>query len=584
MADIREARNVADLLGRRASEHPAREALRYLHDVETGDGTSLTYAEVHRAASGVARDLSGRFAAGDRLLLLHGFGPAFLAAFLGCLYAGMVAVPAPLPGRYRHERRRVISIARSSGVVAALTDDANTEDVAEWMREEGLTGLPLLSTDGAAAEASADAALPAVELNRETLAMLQYTSGSTGEPKGVMVSHGNLLRNIETLSASFGFNSRTVFGGWIPHFHDMGLIGQLLPPLFLGSTGLLMSPSAFIRRPYSWLRMIDTYDVEWSAAPNFAYDLCLRRVTDAQLETLDLSRWRWAANGSEPIHAGTLTHFAKRFAPTGFRTESLSPCYGLAESTVYVSGGPAPTIMEVDAEMLEARKLAAASEGRPGRALVGCGTPQDVDLRIVDPETGSRLPPGAVGEIWLRGPSVATGYWNHPTATEATFGATLDGIDGRYLRTGDLGALHEGDLYVTGRIKEMITAHGRNLYPQDIEYELRAAHPELASHVGAVFTVARPGTDPALVLTHEVKGRLDEAGLRELARGMRQTVAREHGMTAACVVLLRPGKVRRTTSGKIQRDAMRKLFEEGELEAVWIQGEAPGRDAGGARA
>ncbi|GAB2796090.1 fatty acyl-AMP ligase [Streptomyces chlorus] len=566
MVDISEARSVPELLRHHASSEPDREALRYLRDTTGTDGSPLTYGELDRAAAAVARRLSRSFDTGDRLLLLHSFGPDFIVGFLACLYAGMVAVPAPLPGRYRHERRRVLSIAHDSGAVAVLTDEASSTEIDEWMREEGLDGLFLIPTDWSAEEPGPFT--PPAGLGHETLAMLQYTSGSTGEPKGVMVTHGNLLRNVGALSRAFGLDEHTNFGGWIPHFHDMGLIGLLLPSLFLRGKCVLMSPSSFIRRPHTWLKMIDDFDIMWSAAPDFAYELCCRRVTDEQLGELDLSCWRYAGNGSEPIHAGTITAFAERFAAAGFRTEALAPCYGLAESTVYVSGTPSARITAVDAQSLEDHKIAEAAPERPHRSLVSCGAPGDVDLRIVDPRTGNQLPAGAVGEIWLRGDSVAAGYWDNPSATDATFGGVINGVEGRYLRTGDLGALHEGELYVTGRIKEMITVHGRNVYPQDVEQELRAAHRELTGCVGAVFALSDTGPDPSLIVTHEVKAGIGADQLEALARDMKQTVAREMGMTASCIVLLRRGTVRRTTSGKIQRDTMRTLFQDGELKPL----------------
>ncbi|MFH8476910.1 fatty acyl-AMP ligase [Streptomyces sp. NPDC018000] len=573
MVDISAARSVPELLQHHASSEPDREALRYLRDTTGTDGSPLTYRELDRAAAAVARRLSQSFDAGDRLLLLHSFGPDFIVSFLACLYAGMVAIPAPLPGRYHHERRRVLSIARDSGAVAVLTDDASSTEIDEWMREEGLDCLALISTDWSTEESGPFT--PPADLGHETLAMLQYTSGSTGEPKGVMVTHGNLLRNVGALSRAFGLDEHTNFGGWIPHFHDMGLIGLLLPALFLRSKCVLMSPSAFIRRPHTWLKMIDDFGIAWSAAPNFAYELCCRRVSDEQLGEIDLSRWRYAGNGSEPIHAGTITAFAERFAPAGFRAEALAPCYGLAESTVYVSGNPSAHITAVDAQLLEEHKIAEATPGRPHRSLVSCGVPGDVDLRIVDPRTGNQLPADTVGEIWLRGDSVAVGYWNNPSATAATFGGVVDGVDGCYLRTGDLGALHDGKLYVTGRIKEMITVHGRNVYPQDVEQELRAAHQELVGCVGAVFALSETGPDPSLIVTHEVKAGIGADELRALARDMKQTAAREMGITASCVVLLRRGTVRRTTSGKIQRDTMRTLFRDGELKPLHIHWHGP---------
>lgn len=573
VADIGDANSLHEIVRYHAFSDPSREALRYLQG-STLDGTVLTYGDLDRAASAVADQLTRTCEPGDRCLLLYPFGPEFIVAFLGCLYAGVVAVPTPLPGRYRHERRRIHSIAQDSGAVLALTDEASRSDVLDWMHEDQIDGLQVVVT-GVVTE-QADHREP-MTVGRDTLAMLQYTSGSTGDPKGVMLKHGNLLDNIGSINRTFSFDENTVFGGWIPHFHDMGLIGQLLPALVVGSRCIVMSPRSFAYRPHMWLKMIEEFDIDWSPAPNFAYELCCRRITDEQLAKLDLSRWRYAVNGSEPIHAKTLNAFAERFAPAGFRAESFTPCYGMAETAVFISGDPAPpTIITVDAETLEDNKVVEASEDRAVRTLVSCGVPGEFDVRIVDPAAGYQLPSGAVGEIWISGASVSAGYWNNPDATEQTFAGELDGIDGVFLRTGDLGVLYEDKLYVTGRIKEMMTMHGRNLYPYDVEHELRSAHPQLAGGVGAVFTVTEEhSTDPGMVITHEVKGSRSEDELRELAIGMKETIAREMGATAACVALLRPGTVRRTTSGKIQRAEMRALFRAGELASLYVHGDAP---------
>ncbi|KHJ61487.1 AMP-binding protein, partial [Burkholderia glumae] len=330
-----------------------------------------------------------------------------------------------------------------------------------------------------------------------------------------------------------------------------------------------MTPTMFVTRPFAWLRMIDRYDIHYSAAPNFAFDLCARRVTDEQLGRLDLSRWTFATNGSEPVQAATLAAFARRFAAAGFRVDALCPCYGMAEATVYVSGKGrrGPHLIEADAQAYAERRFAPARRDAAARELVSCGVPVGYEVRIVDPQTNEVLPPDRFGEIWLRGESVARGYWRNEAATEATFRARTRGGDDYFMRSGDLGLLHEGELYVCGRIKEMLISNGRNLYPQDIEFELREQHPELASRLGAVFGVSASRGE-AIVVTHEVRGVPDDATLARLAQGIRATVSREFGAPVGGVVLLRQGSVRRTTSGKIQRRAMRELFLSGALDAL----------------
>ncbi|GAB2953072.1 MULTISPECIES: fatty acyl-AMP ligase [unclassified Streptomyces] len=553
------------LLRRHAEERPDRAAVTFVRDHDAADGTAtLGYAALDEEARRVASWLQERCAPGDRVLLLHPPGLPFVTAFLGCLYAGVIAVPSPMPGQFQYQQRRVTGIALDAGVSVALTDTGQLDEARRWLDAEGLgfevaaSDSPDFGTAGGWRDPGASA---------RDLVLLQYTSGSTGDPKGVMVDHANLLHNADSLRRALGLTEDTNFGGWIPLYHDMGLMGQLLPSLFLGSSCALMSPMAFLKRPHQWLGLIDRYDLGYSAAPDFAYDLCVRRVTDAQLERLDLSRWRFAANGSEPIQASTLRDFAERFAPAGFRAEALAPCYGMAEATVFVSGlaGRRPRILPVDADALEKHVLQAPQPEGPVRELVGCGDVPDFDARIVD-SGGVVLPDGATGEIWLRGPSVAAGYWGRPDVTEQTFRArTADG-EGPFLRTGDLGVRQDGEIYVTGRSKDLLIVHGRNLYPQDIEHELRLRHPALATLAGTAFTVAVPQEE--VVVLHEIRGRFTEEQYQELARDMRTTIYQEFGVRTAGLVLLRPGSVRKTTSGKVQRGEMRRLFLDGALTPV----------------
>ena len=558
MVDLARAASAAAVIRGHACSTPERTAVIVVDDVERADGaTSWSYARLDAEARRIGSWLRGRFPVGDRVLLLYPTGLEFVAAFVGCLYAGIAAVPAPLPGRYRHERARLCGIAENATVSAILTDTENLPAIAEWAEAEGFARTPHVATDG---ELPEPGSWTPEALDQSTLAMLQYTSGSTGEPKGVMLSHGNILHNVDSQRREWGLSAETRLGGWLPHYHDMGLLGQLLPELLLGGTSVLMRPAAFLKRPHHWLRMIDKYDLYLSAAPGFAYELCSTKVTDEQLAGLDLSRWRFAPNGAEPINAETLDAFAKRFAPAGFRDDVLSPCYGMAETTLFVSGDVyrKAVVTTVDSDQLERHRFVPADVGTD---LVSCGTPRDHDVLIADLLTGEALEPGAIGEIWVRGSSVSKGYRRNTPANEQAF------APGGYVRTGDLGTLHGGELYVTGRLAEMMIVRGRNLYPHDIERALRAQHAGLAG-VGAAFTVELDGEE-TLVVTHEVNGRPGEDCLRRLAAEMKLTIARKFGVHLGGVSLLRRGGVRRTTSGKIQRVAMRRLFLDGELDAAY---------------
>ncbi|MFI6762699.1 fatty acyl-AMP ligase [Micromonospora sp. NPDC050417] len=562
MIDLSLTTSAAAAIREHARLAPERTALILVNDMERDDGDlRWSFAQLDAEARKIGAWLRARYRVGERVLLLYPTGFDFAAALVGCLYAGMVAVPAPPPARYRHERSRVRGIARNAEVSATLTDTANLPTVVEWAQAAGLTDIALLATDSGAVP---DAGSWTPEnLDHETLAIIHYTSGTTGEPVGAMISHGNLLHNVESQRRACSLTTETRLGGWVPLYHGLGLFGQLLPALLVGGGCVLMRPAAFVRHPHHWLRMIDEYDIYSSAAPDFAYEMCRAKVTDSQLAALDLSRWRISANGAERVHVETLEAFTKRFAPAGLRDDVVCPSYGMAEATLLVSAAPfrRAVVTRVDEHALE-RLLFTPAEA--GAAVVSCGTPRDTEVMIADPATGEPLPPGAVGEIWLRGPCVAKGYWRDDAAADLAF--THSG----YVRTGDLGTMHDGELYVTGRMAELLSVDGRNLYPQEIERALRAEHPGLGI-IGAVFTVplGEPGLGDALVVTSEINGRPSEDGLRQLAVGIRQTITREFGLRPAGIVLLRRGGVLRTTSGKVQRPAMRQLFLDGELGGVY---------------
>ncbi|MEU5881412.1 fatty acyl-AMP ligase [Spirillospora sp. NPDC047279] len=562
-------------------ESPGHAAIGFHHGPRPDDRVdALTYGELDRAARAVAARLLEFAGPGDRALLQFPAGPEFVPAFLGCLYAGVVAVPAPLFAGQGNQLDRADGIAADAGVAAVLTDAANEAAVSGWLAEAGL-GEPGLADAGMGGPPTLAVSLDdrgdrAVALPApDALAFLQYTSGSTSDPRGVMVSHGNLVHNIQHMGDTLDWGPRIPFCSWLPTFHDMGLVIGLLSPLMYGGSLAMMSPTGFVRRPLSWLRLLSDLGAQVSAAPNFAFDLCARHVTDEQLATLDLSNWRCAVNGSEPVSAATFARFTERFAPAGFRAEHFCPSYGLAEGTVYVSGSPigrAPAVRRVDGRALERNRLEPPAGDAGDRTLVGCGRSADMEVQIVDPDTRERLPAGRIGEIWVRGTSVAGGYWHRPDETARVFGAvTADGEAG-YLRTGDLGALERGErddeLFVTGRIKDLIIINGRNLYPHDLERESQAADPLLDTRLAVAFPVAAP--EERVVLLQELAAsRLPAAELAALVSAIKTALNREFGVRVSNVVLVRRGTIRKTTSGKLRRRAMRDLFLAGEIDPLY---------------
>jgi acyl-CoA synthetase (AMP-forming)/AMP-acid ligase II len=400
-------------------------------------------------------------------------------------------------------------------------------------------------------------------LTAETLAFLQYTSGSTGEPRGVKLSHQNLIHNSRLIQESFGVTADSRIVSWLPPYHDMGLIGCVLQPLYTGAVAILMSPLLFLQRPLRWLNAIARYRATHSGGPNFGYELCIARIAPEQRSQLDLRSWQIAFNGAEPIRADTLQRFATGFAPSGFRPEAFSPCYGLAESTLLVSGGRSsgpPTVKTVQSAALEKGQIVEAHETEGGaRKLTGCGqVPPGQKVVIVNPETLQACP-GRIGEIWVAGPSVSQGYWNLPDRSSETFNAHLsDTGEGPFLRTGDLGFVEGGELFVTGRIKDLVIICGRNLYPQDIELTVAQSHPSLSSGATAAFSIAVEGEEKLVVVQEEGRRRVSSS--EEVTRAIRGAVAEEHGVQVFAVELIKPGRIPKTSSGKVQRHACREWY------------------------
>jgi amino acid adenylation domain-containing protein len=552
-----------DVLQAWAAERPDHEAFGFLAHGERLEST-LSYGALDRRARALGARLAEAGYAGERLLLVYPSGLAFIEAFFGCMYAGAIAVPVYPPASRGLDRLE--AIAQDARAAAILT---TTPVRAGLGRSAALAGLPTVATDDLPLDAEVTwiPAAPAPD----DLAFLQYTSGSTASPRGVMVSHANLMANARAIQAATRVSDDAVFLSWLPLYHDMGLMGMVLQPLYLGCRALLMSPTAFLQRPMRWLEAISRHGVTTSGGPDFAFALCAARATPEAIAQLDLSRWSLAFSGAEPVRPATLEAFATAFAPAGFRRTALYPCYGLAEATLFVSGGdPAasPRSLSLQPEALAAHRALPAAPGAPSAPLVGCGgATAGTTVRIVAPGTHMACPDGHVGEIWVAGAQVARGYWERPAETASTFGARLDGVDAPFLRTGDLGFVADGELYVTGRLKDMLVIRGRNLYPQDLERTAEASHAALVPGGAAAFAVPGPDGERVIIAAEVRRGATD---LDAVPGAVRRAVAETHGVSPAAVALLRLGGLPRTSSGKVRRAESRARYLDGRLAPVSI--------------
>ena len=552
----------------RAEHQASRIAYTWLADGET-EAARWTYAELDLRARAIAASLMRNTQAGDRAVLIYPAGLEFIAAFLGCMYAGITAVPIAPPRDEAGQSRSQALLADCEPSIL-LTVSAQSERLALLLPDQPANGMRLLSTD------EIDPALAAAwRGSRISIkgggapALLQYTSGSTSSPKGVMVSAQNLTHNEELIRVAFGVTEESVIAGWLPLYHDMGLIGTALQPLYSGAQAVLMPPVSFIQRPARWLECISRYRASISGGPNFAYDLCLRRISDESRTRLDLSSWQIAFNGAEPVRAQTLREFAREFSVCGFQPRAWRPCYGLAEATLLVSVGRQPTTEE---------------PSEPAHVVVSCGPPvgavEGQEVLIVNPETLRPCNSGAVGEIWVRGQSVAAGYWRKDAENRSTFAARPAGWDrGAFLRTGDLGFLAAGELFVTGRLKDLIIQRGRNHYPQDIELTVEQCHPALRPGGCAAFTYDESGIEK-LAIACEAKIRKVSLPA-ELIERIRASVAQAHELETSAVLLLKPGALPKTTSGKVRRHACRELLESTSASVIAIWGREAGEQEAG---
>ena len=565
MAARNEFSSLVDVLRRRAAEQPDDAAYIFLPD-RGAERLSLSFAELYARAQAVAVSLAERGQKGDRAVLLFSPGLDFIVAFFACLLAGVIAVPLMVPRRASSRDASAAILSDCSPRFAMTRRDLLTAARPELKDRFDTAQLDWVFVDSCSAgpgELLAPLALPA----REDIALLQYTSGSTSSPKGVIVSHGNLIENSEMIRIALGNTRNSTHVSWVPLYHDMGLILNALQSLYVGALCVLMAPVSFMQRPLSWLRAIHDYRAEVAGGPNFAFDLCVRRHRPEEIHGIDLSCWKVALNGAEPVRASTIDRFASTFAPYGFDAKSIHPAYGMAEATLLISAGrrgTGPVTRRIDREALQRNQIVAPGQTPDAQTLVGCGRQLVGErLAIVDPETRMPLGPGLVGEVWVAGPHVAQGYWRNPEATASVFRAQTASGDARYwLRTGDLGFLDEdGELYITGRIKDLIIIRGINHYPQDIEETVQDCHAALRRHCGAAFGVPGHNNEEQLVLVQEVERTFRrQIAIEEIIASIREAITREHEIAAREIVLIRTGACPRRPAARSSAVSRGKCF------------------------
>ncbi len=531
------------------------------------NASTIKYAELHEQARAIGYALYRKGYQGQRVLLLYAPGLEYIAAFWGCLYAGVIAVPV-YPPAINRPMDRIEAIIEDAQPIAAMTTNAFLGLLSQhFTQNPRFQHIECVSTDTIPL-LDPTVAWQTANVCSEDIAFLQYTSGSTAKPKGVIITHHNLLCNEQIIYEAFDHSPNTIAAGWLPFYHDMGLIGNILQPLFLGGHCILTSPFDFLKQPAYWLKMISDYQATSSGGPNFAYELCIRKVRPEQMETLDLSSWRVAFNGAETIRSSTIKRFTEKFAACGFRPEAFYPCYGLAEATLFVTGchvDQKPKHCLVDKSELQQNRVRIVSEGTEGaQELVGSGRVWgDTQVNIVNPVTTKLCAGNEIGEIWVSGDSITGGYWQQDLLTKQTFQAKIENNEqDTFLRTGDLGFIHDGELFVTGRIKDLIIIDGCNHYPQDIEYTIEKSHPMLKEGGVAAFSVDVADQECVVVIAR-IRDKSVLAS-QELTSSIKKVVSDVHQIRLHDVVLLTQGNIAKTSSGKTQRYLCREMYLSGD--------------------
>lgn len=572
--------NLSDLqecLRFRAQDRSTQRAFTFLLDGELAE-VHLSYGELDLQARAIAAQLQTLVPSGSRVLLCYASSLEFISAFFGCLYAGAIAVPVSPPKRSQMQSRlqAIINDAQPAVVLttAALLDNLQQA----WLSLPELPSVQWIASDLISLEMATQ--WQSADLDPDRIAFLQYTSGSTGTPKGVIVSDRNLLHNSAYIQTAFELNQSSVSVSWLPNFHDMGLIDSIIQPIYTGFLGVLMSPTAFLQKPIRWLEAISRYRATHCGGPNQGYELCVSKISEAQINQaqIDLSCWQSAYTGAEPIRRLTLERFAAKFQPLQFQPKFFYPCYGMAESTLMISGGKVdrqPVYCAIDAQGLERQQVVIVAETEPNaRNFVSVGSAWlDTKIAIVDPETDLECPADRIGEIWVSGGSIAQGYWQQTDATKSTFQAQLAGSQDNWLRTGDLGFMCDRQLFITGRLKDLLILWGRNHYPQDIEMTVQSSHPALRIDAGAAFAI-EGAQNECLVIVQEVeRTALQKLNVDETISAIRQAISEQHEISVFAIALIKPASIPKTSSGKIQRQACRDRFLAGSLDIVghWTQ-------------
>lgn len=555
--------NLINILHVRASEKPEQLAYIFLKDGESQE-EKLTYKELLKKSLIIANKLRSSIPIGSTVLLLYPQGLEFITAFLGCLDAGMIAVPAYPPKR-NQKMSRLEAIIRDSQTKAILTTSSLLDNIKQRLTDTFVSeDLQYFSTDDLSQEAETHG--NALNITADSLAFLQYTSGSTGTPKGVMISHGNIVNNSAYIKTAFELTSDSVSVTWLPNFHDMGLIDGIIQPLYTGCLGVILSPEAFLQKPIRWLQAISRYRGTHSGGPNLGYDLCVNKITVEQQEKLDLSNWLSAYNGAEPVRRNTLEDFTAKFRTSGFSPRYFYPCYGMAEATLMISGGRVeaePVYLAVDGDKLVENVVAEANtDTQKIKQLVGCGQSWlDTKIMIVNRETRIPCEEKQIGEIWISGYSIAKGYWCQPEQTAATFEAKLANTESpQFLRTGDLGFIDNGELFITGRQKDLIIIWGKNHYPQDIEDTVQKSHPSLRPDCGAAFSIEKENQEKLVIVQEVDRTYINKLDINEVVTAIQEAVSLNHDLQVYAIALIKPATIAKTSSGKIQRHLCRQSF------------------------
>ena len=568
--------NLVSILNYRAEQTPEQIAYIFLKDGDKQE-QKITYGQLCQNAKSIAAYLQASVPQGSRALLLYPQGLEFISAFLGCLYAGIIAVPV-YPPKSNQKMTRLESIIKDSAPHIILTPSFLLENIKNKLTNVlDLSDIQWLTTDSVNISEASNWILP--NISNDSLALLQYTSGSTGTPKGVIISHENIIYNSGYIQEAGNITTSDIAVSWLPTFHDMGLIFGVIQPLYTGFLGVIMSPESFLQKPILWLEAITQYHGTISGSPNLGYSLCTQKISPEQQQSLDLHRWRIAYSGSEPIRKKTLEEFSDKFNKFGFQSHYFYPCYGMAEATLMISGDNPknkPVYLNVEIEALEKGvALQVHLDSKNSRQIVGCGHAWlDTDIRIVDPNNLIECVDNQVGEVWVHSASVAQGYWNQEEKTAETFQAKLIETGNKnFLRTGDLGFMSNGELFITSRLKDLIIIWGRNHYPQDIEFSVQQSHKALRLDCGAAFVIEVDNQEKLVIVQEVERTFLRNLNVDEVVSAIRETVSLNHDLQVYAIALIKPASIPKTSSGKIQRYACRQKFLPSDLAIVgeWRQ-------------